>query len=328
MDKKTARFSEDNIFSGVSGIVVNITERKQMELALQESEEKYLGIFNESVAAIYLFDNQKNFIDSNQAGLDLLGYTREKLLKMSIPDVDADPEVVLPEHKKLIAGHKILNYEHQLKRKNGTFITVLNNSRPIIDTYGNVTGMQSTLIDITKRKQAESALKESERKYKILAENAIMPIIIHDLNGYLKYANHRAVEVMKAEDLQELYESPVFKFVHPDDLAATSIAIAKLLDEDAIISIEQRFIRFDGKCIDVEVYGRKTVFDNEKAILVTFNDITERKRTGEELKKKNKELETFNRLAVNRELKMVELKKEINFLAQEAGQEPRYKIAE
>ena len=59
----------------------------------------------------------------------------------------------------------------------------------------------------------------------------------------------------------------------------------------------------------------------------TLIDITKRKQVEEALKKKNQVLEIFNRMAVDRELKMVELKKEINCLAQEAGQEPRYKIA-
>jgi PAS domain-containing protein len=63
---------------------------KRIEMELRESEEKYRGIFDESIASVYLFDDKKNFLDSNQSGLDLLGYSREELLNMSIPDVDAE----------------------------------------------------------------------------------------------------------------------------------------------------------------------------------------------------------------------------------------------
>jgi PAS domain S-box-containing protein len=142
-------------------VMIDITERKAMESELRAQSEKYRGIFDESVAAIYIFDDQKNFIDSNQAGLNLLGYSREELLSMSIPDVDANPVVVLPAHQQLLSGDRIVNYEHRLVRKDGTIITVLNNSRPLTDSHGVVIGMQSTLIDVTERKRAEEALRES-----------------------------------------------------------------------------------------------------------------------------------------------------------------------
>ena len=133
-------------------------DRKTAESALQLGEEKYQGIFNESVAAIYVFDPDKNFIDSNQAGLDLLGYSREALLKMSIPDVDADHGAVVPAHNQLLSGGRIVNFEHRLIHKDGHIITVLNNSRPLTDSQGEVIGMQSTLIDISERKKVELAL--------------------------------------------------------------------------------------------------------------------------------------------------------------------------
>ena len=105
---------------------------------------------------------QKRFIESNQAKLELLGYSREELLSMSIPDVDVDPAVVLPAHRQLLSGDRLVNYEHKLKRKNGDVITVLNNSRPISNDNGTVIGMQSTLINITDRKQVERSLRESQ----------------------------------------------------------------------------------------------------------------------------------------------------------------------
>jgi PAS domain S-box-containing protein len=141
------------------GVARDITERKQAEAALRASEEKYRGIFDDSVAAIYVFDNHKHFIDSNQAGLNLLGYSREELLRLSIPDVDADPVMVLPAHKQLLSGGKLRNYEHKLRRKDGSIITVLNNSKSLTRPDGTVVGMQSTLIDITERKQMETLLQ-------------------------------------------------------------------------------------------------------------------------------------------------------------------------
>jgi PAS domain S-box-containing protein len=139
----------------VTSTFLDITELKGIEAALRESEQKYRGIFNESVVAIYLFDTKKNFIDANQAGLNLLGYSRTELLGLSMPDVDADPVVVLPAHRELLVGGRLINYEHKLRRKDGAIITVLNNSRALTDGHGNIVGMLSTLIDITERRRAE-----------------------------------------------------------------------------------------------------------------------------------------------------------------------------
>jgi PAS domain S-box-containing protein len=166
--KKVALLDANGEPEYLLGISEDITERRQATEALRKSEEKYRGIFDESVAAIFAFDNEKNFTDSNQAGLDLLGYSREELLCMSIPDVDADPVVVLPAHRQLLTGGRLINYKHQLRRKDGTVITVLNNSRPLTDLHGNVVGMLSTLIDITEIKLAEELLRATLQEKEVL----------------------------------------------------------------------------------------------------------------------------------------------------------------
>ncbi len=176
----------------------DISGRKQAERALRESEIKYRGIFNESVAAIYVFDAEKKFIDSNQAGLDLLGYTREELLNMSIADVDVDPTVVLPAHKQILGGERIINYEHKLKRKDGGIITVLNNSRPLTDAQSNVVGMQSTIIDITDRKWAEDVLRRSEEEKTILNQIANIFLTTSDEAMY-REALAIVLQVMKSK---------------------------------------------------------------------------------------------------------------------------------
>ena len=133
-------------------------------------QEKFKGIFHESVVAIYIFDKDKNFIDSNEAGLELLGYSRKELLSMSIPQVDADTEVVKPTHKHLLSGGRIVNFEHKLKRKDGKTITVLNNSRSLKDDNENIIGLLSTINNITERVEAENELKKHKDHLDVLVK--------------------------------------------------------------------------------------------------------------------------------------------------------------
>ncbi len=148
--------------------VRDMTQQNETRAELAKSEQKYRGIFNDSVVAIFVFDMKKKFIDANKAGVELLGYSKEELLNMHIPDVDADPDATKPAHENLRKGGGLVNYIHQLRRKDGRLVTVLNNSIPIKDQQNKVIGLQSTLIDITRLHETEQKLKEA----KITAERA------------------------------------------------------------------------------------------------------------------------------------------------------------
>ncbi|MEN8163970.1 MAG: PAS domain-containing protein, partial [Acidobacteriota bacterium] len=121
---------------------------------------------------------EKNFVDSNQAGLDLLGYSREELLRMAISDVDADPDAVIPAQNQLLGGGRINNYEHQLIHKNGNIVTVLNNSQPLIGTDGKVIGIQSILggfLDLRVRGQTQIIIgSEHDHFLPIHANNRVL----------------------------------------------------------------------------------------------------------------------------------------------------------
>jgi len=167
---------------GITALMTDVTEHKQAEEALRLSEGKYRSLFEESIAVVYVFDRKKNFIDTNQAGLDLVGYSREELLTMHISDVDVDYEVVLPAQQNVLSGGRIHNFEHRLRRKDGTIITVLNNSRPLTDHHGKEVGILSTLIDITDRKRLE---EERQRVDKLESVGLLAAGIAHDFNNIL-----------------------------------------------------------------------------------------------------------------------------------------------
>jgi len=88
----------------------------------------------------------------------------------------------------------------------------------------------------------------------------------------------------------------------------------------------EREMRDDGHWYLARVLPYRTVEDHIAGVVLSFVDITERKRVEQELKVRNEELERFNKVAVGRELRMIELKKEINELAKQLGQSPRYEI--
>jgi PAS domain S-box-containing protein len=276
----------NNIIEMVIANLRDITERKKAEEKLRESEEKYRGIFDESITAIYIFDTKKYFIDSNQAGLDLLGYSREELIKMSIPDVDADPVVVLPAHQEILAGGRLINYEHRLRRKDGRIITVLNNSIPLTDTEGNTIGMLSTLIDITERRHAEEKLMLEEKRFRSLADYSLDIIILLNTKGVVTYINP-TIEKTLGYKVEERIGQYGLEHVHPDDLepAVHRFMILATDTNSPVLQAEMRVQHKDGSWRLFETVGSNLVKDNTvETIIIRQHDITDRKRVEKSLR--------------------------------------------
>ncbi|MCC0014873.1 MAG: PAS domain S-box protein [Rhodobiaceae bacterium] len=126
--------------------------------ALMESDlvkRKYQYIFNESVTAIVMFDDHMKITDFNEAALEMTGYTREELAELHARDIFADADPERDGEQVTLARRRVVNEERALIRKNGSRIIVLKNSMPLSDGAGGVVGLQSTLIDITRRKEME-----------------------------------------------------------------------------------------------------------------------------------------------------------------------------
>ena len=185
------------VYAGTSRLSRQLTtEYKISKDALTKSELKYRGIFNDSVAAIYLFDGNTYFLDANQAGLDLLGYTKEELLHLSIDNVEADQAALPSIYHQLLNGESVTNCEHRLRKKDGEIITVLNNSIPITDTEGKIIGIQSTLINITLRKRAENELMRNEARMRTLINALPDPVWLKDLRGVYMGCNARFEQLL------------------------------------------------------------------------------------------------------------------------------------
>jgi PAS domain S-box-containing protein len=256
------------------------SQREAALEALRESEEKYRGIFDESITTVYVFDANKNFINTNQAGVDLLGYSREELLHMSIPDVDADPIVVLPAHLELLTGGRLINYEHILRRKDGTIITVLNNSRPLRDAHGNVVGMLSTLVDITERIQAEKEKEQFISLQRATIESTTDGILVIDQSGKITDSNKRFAQmwripdsVLAARDDAQALHFVLDQLLDPQGFLAKVNELYAAPDQESFDLLQFK----DGRCF--ERYSRPQLISGRPLGRVwSFRNITERKQ--------------------------------------------------
>ena len=276
----------DGQLVGLTGVMSDITERKKADEALRASEEKYRGIFDESIAAVYVFDDKKNFINTNQAGLDLLGYSREELLRMSIPDVDADPVVVLPAHEELLTGGRLINYEHRLRRKDGSIVSVLNNSRPLTDVQGNVVGMLSTLIDITERRKAQEALLASEIKYRNLFEHTLLGMeVVDGKTGKVVLANHSMAQMFGFKFPEDMIGTNPMDYVLPEDLEWVTNQFGQVVTDPQKYDVATIRARTkDGRIIWVTGSTTSFEYEGKPAALISLIDTTVAKEAEDKLR--------------------------------------------
>ena len=251
----------------------NITERKQ-------AEEKHRIIIATAPDGFYVVGLGARLLEVNASYCKMVGYTREELLKMSLPDIEAveTPEEIAQHKEKVVAqGYDFFETQHQ--RKDGRLIDV-----EVSANYIDVEGGQIVVFvrNITERKEAEQALIESEGKYRTLVENIPQKIFFKDKDSVYISCNSNF-----AEDLQlkpaEISGHTDYDF-HPRDLAEKYRADDKRVIESGNTErIEERYIEH-GQERTVETF--KTPFIDESGktvgVLGIFHDITKQKETERE----------------------------------------------
>lgn len=154
------------------------------------------------------------------------------------------------------------------------------------------TGIRSVVRDITEQKVAETALRQSEERYRRLVELSPDAIIVHS-EGKLLYVNPAAVKLWGANAADDLIGKSVLEFIHPDHRNAASGRIHAIYELNAPSELsETKHVRLDGEVIDVEVVGMPMVFQGQEAVQAVLRDITDRKREREALRQTETQVRT------------------------------------
>ena len=179
---------EKGVVKGFQAVARDITQRKKTEIALAESERRYRSIFEESRDVIYVTDTEGRFLEINQSGLELFGYTREEIKDIVASDTYVYPDARLTFVKELESNGYVRDYELQLKKRDGTPIDCLLSAIIRRSADGKVR-YQGIIRDITQHKQSEEALLQTERRFRELLENLKMIAILLDLEGNILFCN-------------------------------------------------------------------------------------------------------------------------------------------
>ncbi|MBW2204184.1 MAG: PAS domain S-box protein [Deltaproteobacteria bacterium] len=186
-----------NSFVGTQGIARDIFERKQTEEALRESKERYMALFERSLDCVYLHDFEGNFLDANPATLKLFGYTKEEIASLNFASLLDEGQIPLAlktlEELKATGFQEDLT-EFKLIAKNGETLYI-ETKASVIYRDGMPYAIQGIARNITDRKIAEEALRESEDKYRTILEDMEEGYYEVDLTGNFTFFNDSMLRI-------------------------------------------------------------------------------------------------------------------------------------
>jgi diguanylate cyclase (GGDEF)-like protein/PAS domain S-box-containing protein len=182
----------------LAGIAI---KRQQDEDQLRRSEARYRGLFENVVDGVYITSRDGEFVTANPALVEMLGYDSvEDLMaagKTTVLYVNPiDRERIFA---RLETNGVVKNFEYRLRRKDGSEIVVLENSRAIRDDDGKIVGHEGTITDITERKRAETRVFEEKERAQITLQSIGDGVITTDADGNVDYINPVAQDLTKWE---------------------------------------------------------------------------------------------------------------------------------
>ena len=284
----------------IAALSSNILRRKSAEKNLRESEEKFKSLANNLNVGIYrnTVGAKGKFIEANPAIVEMFGFdSREEFLKVRVSDLYKNPYDRNEYNAKILKEGAVINKELQLQKKDGTAFIGSISAVVVKDEIDEVKYYDGIIEDISVRKRAEAALRESEEKYRTVLEANPDPVVVYDIEGKVTYFNPAFTRVF-GWTLEERLGKKMDVFVPEEAWRETKMMIEKVLAGERFSGIETCRYNKKGEIIPVSLSGAIYKDQNANPIgsIINLRDISDQKKMKAQLQQAQK-MEAIGTLA-------------------------------
>ena len=280
----SALLDRNHHYMGALSMLTDITERKQAEEKLRETNEILQALVQASPVSIVALDLDGNVKKWNPASERIFGWSEAEVLGRFLPYV---PQDKLDENEALrqqaLGGKSFTNLEVGRLKKDGSPVLISLSIVPLHDGNGKINGIMGVNIDITERKRAEEALRESEQRYRQIIETAQEGIWTVDTADRTTLANQRLADML-GYTVEEMLGKPVDEFLNEEGQSLAPIALENR-QQGINKQLDFKFKRKDGSAVWTLVKASTLLDHNQQYMgaLTMLTDITERKKAEEAL---------------------------------------------
>jgi PAS domain S-box-containing protein len=269
----------------VSG--VDVTERKRVEEALREAEEKLRVMFESTSEGIVITDLQGKIAGVNEAILRMSGFTREEIIGQDgfglIPRENGK-NIIEQGAKALESGNGTEKMSQEIIPTSGRPYDADLSIGVLRDNSGEPTGFVAIVRDVTGQKRMEQAMRESEERYRVLVDHMEEGYIVFR-GGRIRFANRRFAEVMGIP-VEKLIGENFWRFLAPESQQQARQTYETLKVGGKAPHIQEYvYLTEDRRRIPVEVSMSEITYEGKPSYAVVLRDVTERKRAEEALRK-------------------------------------------
>lgn len=266
---------------------------KKTDEALRESEQKFRSLVEASSDWIWEVDRNGIYTYASPKVKDLLGYEPEEIIGKTPFDLmpPGEAERVAKLFKDIVESSKpfagLLNINIH---KEGRSVVLETSGVPIFDSNGNLLGYRGVDRDITERRKAEEALKESEQRFKAIFDNATVGILVADTENKRFYTGNKMICQMLGYSLEEIKNLRVMD-IHPKEYLPYVIKqFEKQSKKEFTLAKDIPVKRKDGSVFYADINSSPIVLAGKTHLMGVFRDITESKKSKEEKEKLLSEL--------------------------------------
>jgi diguanylate cyclase (GGDEF)-like protein/PAS domain S-box-containing protein len=281
-------------YTGAFAMVSDITERRRAEMALRDSEERYRSVITAMREGVVIQRSDLSIAACNPSAEHILGLPMDQMMGRTSVDplwqtIREDgspfPGETHPAVVTLRTGQPQSDVVMGVRRTDGTDVWISINSQPLMRPDETLPyAVVTTFVDITERKRAERALIHSESNFRALTENANVGILVHHQGRHV-FANPLLLSML-GYTLDEFRHTAMKDVVHPDEYEKVSARFLARQAGGAVPHVYETVLQAkDGRSIPVELTATTTTWEGSPGGLVLLQDISERRRAEEQMRK-------------------------------------------